>query len=95
MGPLADGRSCVSKTVNLNANRYIYQKTGDPRFRPNRLLESAVKENRLGAVTGEGYYTYTKSAEELYDYRDRAIGEILQYLEQRTDEAGWVDAEAR
>ena len=57
-GPLrAQDLQSNKKTVAAVA-RHLYDKTGDQRFRPPKLLEEAVAAGHLGIVSGRGYYSY-------------------------------------
>lgn len=89
-GPLrAQDLQSNKKTVAAVA-RYLYEKTGDGRFRPPRLLEEAVAAGHLGIASGRGYYSYEGLDKEmLLRYRDESLADILAYLERRDDDGFW------
>ncbi|XP_045774705.1 probable 3-hydroxyacyl-CoA dehydrogenase B0272.3 [Maniola jurtina] len=59
MGPLE-----LADYTGLDTNKFVlsvlYEKTGDPVFRPIPLLDKMVAEGKLGIKTGEGFYKYKK-----------------------------------
>jgi 3-hydroxybutyryl-CoA dehydrogenase len=36
----------------------MYELTGEPRFKPNRVIEQKVEAGKLGEKTGEGFFTW-------------------------------------
>jgi len=57
MGPieLAD---FIGLDICLDIMTYLYESLKDERYKPTRMLESFVKEGKLGKKTGEGFYKY-------------------------------------
>lgn len=58
MGPfeLAD---YTGLDTNKFALQVMYEKTGNPVFKPIPILDKLVAEGKLGIKTGEGFYKYT------------------------------------
>jgi len=57
MGPFRLG-DLTGLDVTYKARLYMYEKTGDPRFKPTPELEAKVKAGELGRKTKRGWYTY-------------------------------------
>ena len=57
MGPLALS-DLVGNDVVLNIMQTIFTETGDPKYRPARLLKTMVRSGKLGKKTGEGFFKY-------------------------------------
>jgi len=57
MGPLALS-DLVGNDVILNIMNTLYAETGDPKYRPARLLRTMVRCGKLGKKTGEGFFKY-------------------------------------
>lgn len=57
MGPieLAD---FIGLDICLDIMSYLYESLEDERYKPTPMLESLVKEGKLGKKTGEGFYKY-------------------------------------
>ncbi|MEE9165350.1 MAG: 3-hydroxyacyl-CoA dehydrogenase family protein [Nitrospinota bacterium] len=57
MGPieLAD---FIGLDICLDIMTYLYESLEDERYKPTPMLESLVKEGKLGKKTGEGFYKY-------------------------------------
>jgi len=57
MGPieLAD---FIGLDICRNIMTYLYESLKDERYKPTPMLESLVKEGKLGGKTGEGFYKY-------------------------------------
>lgn len=60
MGPLE-----LADYTGLDTNKFVlqvlYEKTGNPVFKPIPLLDKLVAEGKLGIKTGEGIYKYNKN----------------------------------
>jgi len=57
MGPLklAD---FIGLDTSLNILKNLYQRTGEEKFKPSKLLVQLVQEQRLGRKAGNGFYQY-------------------------------------
>jgi len=57
MGPieLAD---FIGLDVCMEIMQTLYEGLGDERYKPAHILESLVREGKLGRKTGEGFYKY-------------------------------------
>ena len=64
MGPLhlAD---FIGLDVCLSILNVLHDGFGDPKYRPCPLLVNMVNAGKLGAKSGEGFYTYTHGTKEL------------------------------
>ena len=59
MGPLELG-DLIGLDVCLAIMNTLYTEYGDPKYRPNVLLNKMVRAGKLGRKTGIGFYDYTK-----------------------------------
>jgi len=57
MGPL-ETADLVGLDVVLAARTQVFERSGDPRFEPPRLLRELVERGDLGRKTGRGFYEY-------------------------------------
>jgi 3-hydroxybutyryl-CoA dehydrogenase len=60
MGPLRL-TDLVGLDVRLDIAEYLYQRLGDERFRPPRILREKVARGELGRKTGRGFYDWPDS----------------------------------
>lgn len=60
MGPFRLG-DFTGLDTTYYARRFIYEKTGDPTYRPSEKLREKVEKGDLGRKTGKGWYDYSKS----------------------------------
>lgn len=80
-GPLKINDLIGNKSQSLHGFEYMYQETGDPRFKPSELLKSKVDKGELGIRTGKGWFDYGgKSFTELSEERDQAFIKIINFL---------------
>jgi len=80
-GPFRINDLAADKTLTLKGFEYMFRETGDPRFRPSRLLREKVAEGALGIRTGRGWYDYAgKAFKELRRERDLAFTSIVKFL---------------
>lgn len=60
----------------------LYEALGREQFKPPKILDRMVEENRLGLKNGQGFYDYGQgAAEALLDRRDRMLMARLQLFE--------------
>ena len=57
MGPL-ELVDMIGVDIELSVMEVLYSETGDPKFRPSKLLRDMVRMNWLGRKTGKGFYEY-------------------------------------
>ena len=48
----------IGLDVTLDVITYVHKTTGDPYYKPPRILEELVRENKLGRKSGRGFYDY-------------------------------------
>jgi 3-hydroxybutyryl-CoA dehydrogenase len=48
----------VGLDVALDVITYVHETTGDPYYKPPRIIEELVSEGRLGRKSGRGFYDY-------------------------------------
>ena len=63
MGPLKL-TDLVGLDVRLNIAEYLHRELGSEAFRPPEVLRRMVSEGKLGKKTGEGFYDWSKEAED-------------------------------
>jgi 3-hydroxybutyryl-CoA dehydrogenase len=63
MGPFKLG-DFTGLDVTYNARRHIYEKTGDPAYRPSEQLKAKVEAGELGRKTGRGWYDWSSGKPE-------------------------------
>lgn len=57
MGPL-ELQDMVGLDITYNGCMEVYQKTGNPMFKPPKLMEEMIARHALGRKTGKGFYVY-------------------------------------
>jgi 3-hydroxyacyl-CoA dehydrogenase len=63
----------VSGRTVLNVANYLYEETGDGRFRPSPRLAQMVAAGRLGLASGAGWYEYDGEPADIERQRDEAF----------------------
>lgn len=79
-GPLKLTDFVSTHRNTLNGMRFLYQATGDEKFKPPRLLKEKVKKGHLGIWTGEGWYKYPQGYPALAKFRDRTFIQSISAL---------------
>jgi 3-hydroxybutyryl-CoA dehydrogenase len=80
-GPLKSNDLFADKTLTQHGFRYMFGETGDPRFKPSRLLEEKIAQGALGIKSGKGWYDYSgASFEDLKRSRDANLMKIIRFL---------------
>jgi 3-hydroxybutyryl-CoA dehydrogenase len=85
-GALACEDLIVSKRNFLSLLEYMEKQTGLTQYQPTEKLKALVSEGQLGAVAGEGWYSWKNPYPQVVMERDRQLTEILDWL-QRKDSA--------
>jgi 3-hydroxybutyryl-CoA dehydrogenase len=62
---------------------YLYDQTGDPNFASRPALKNLVQQDKLGAISGEGWYRWEAPYAEVVQERDRQLGDLLSWLASR------------
>jgi 3-hydroxybutyryl-CoA dehydrogenase len=80
VGPIEFVDMCGLDTI-LNIQKYMYQKTDDPVYRPSRLIEEMVNHGDLGIKTSKGFYEYKrKDAHVFWEKVNKNMIKILKLL---------------
>ena len=78
VGPIQFVDMCGLDTI-LNIQRYMYDMTKNPIYRPSKIIEKKVAKGHLGVKTGQGLLKYSKAdAEKLREQTNRAIIKMMQ-----------------
>jgi 3-hydroxybutyryl-CoA dehydrogenase len=67
------------RTVEAVA-KYLYEETGDSRYRPSPRVTEMVASGRLGLITGRGWFEYQGEQGELERRRDEAFARAYRAL---------------
>ena len=87
-GPLLTEDLVVNKKTSLAVTEYLYQQTGDSNFAARPVLRGLVDSGRVGAISGEGWYTFEKDYASIVGKRDGQLHELLTWLRQKDPIAG-------
>lgn len=67
--------------TSLALLKYVFQKTGDPRFKPPGILVEKVAKGELGLKTGRGFYAYSpEEAERIRRLADETVIHVRKAL---------------
>ncbi len=73
VGPIQFVDMCGLDTI-LNIQKYMYDTTKDPMYKPSRIVEESVERGDLGVKTGKGFYDYSEDdAEKLRERTNKNI----------------------
>lgn len=86
-GALACEDLIVSKRTMLAMLEYMLDRTGKEQYRATHSLLEQVRQGRLGAITGQGWYDWGNRYPELVMERDRQLAEIFAWLASRDSES--------
>ena len=67
------------QTVRAVAN-YLYEETGDSRYRPSNRIDRMVEAGRLGLSTGAGWFEYQGSQADIERRRDTTFAQAYRAL---------------
>ncbi|WP_175474791.1 3-hydroxyacyl-CoA dehydrogenase family protein [Celeribacter indicus] len=79
-GPLLTEDLIVSKKTALAVTDSLWRQTGDESYAGRKVLRDLVDEGHLGAVTGQGWYTFDAPAGQVVEERDRQLRTLLDWL---------------
>lgn len=82
-GPLLTEDLIVSKQTALAVTDSLYAQTGDENFKGRPALRALVDQGHMGAMTGQGWYTFERSNDETVEERDRQLADLLDWLRDR------------
>ena len=82
-GALACEDMIVSKRTMLALLEYMQQQTGQQQYQPTDTLRALVKDGKLGAMTGHGWFDWDKPDSELVMQRDRQLADLFRWLSDR------------
>lgn len=86
-GALACEDLIVSKRTMLAMLEYMLDRTGQQQYRATNSLLEQVRQGRLGAIAGKGWYDWGNRYPELVMERDRQLAEIFAWLASRDSES--------
>ena len=81
-GPLLTEDLVVSKKTSAPIWDYLYEKTGDEKFRRPAMITEFVDSGKLGAMTGEGWYRFDADYASIVSSRDAQLKSLLSWLKQ-------------
>ncbi len=73
VGPMRFLDMCGLDTAQ-KVQQYLFSVTGQPVYRPSRVIEEMLERGELGVKSGKGFYRYeTRNSQEFWDRTNRAI----------------------
>ena len=82
-GPLLTEDLIVSKKTALAVTDSLYKQTGDENYKGRPALRELADAGHLGAMTGQGWYTFEGEYDETVEERDRQLSDLLEWLQDR------------
>lgn len=82
-GPLLTEDLIVSKQTVLAVTESLYKQTGDENFKGRDALRDLVAAGHMGAMSGQGWYSFQQSNDETVRERDRQLSDLLTWLRER------------
>ncbi|HZS53214.1 MAG TPA: 3-hydroxyacyl-CoA dehydrogenase family protein [Bryobacteraceae bacterium] len=80
-GPLLTEDLVVSKKTSADIWDYLYRKTNLEKFQCPPGITRFVEQNRLGAISGAGWYDFARDYASVVTARDSQLKSILDWLE--------------
>jgi 3-hydroxybutyryl-CoA dehydrogenase len=81
LGPLRQADLAVNKHTTASVLAYLYDRTGETKFRPPAILTEQVAAGRLGLVSGKGWYDYEgRDPESIRRWRDERALALLELV---------------
>ncbi len=80
-GPLLTEDLVVSKKTVAAVWDYLFDRTGDEKFKRPPQVTRFVEEGKLGAASGSGWYDFGKDNPSVVGMRDRQLKSLLKWLE--------------
>src|ERR1700722_853708 len=81
-GPLLTEDLVVNKKTSLAVTEYLYRQKGDPNYAARPILQGLVREGRVGAMSGKGWYEFEADYSAVVGARDRELSDLLGWLRQ-------------
>jgi 3-hydroxybutyryl-CoA dehydrogenase len=79
-GPLLTEDLVVSKKTSAAVWDYLYEKTHQEKFKRPPAITSFVNANRLGAISGAGWYGFHQNYASIVGSRDSQLKSLLDWL---------------
>ena len=86
-GPLLTEDLVVSKKTSADIWDYLYRKTSLEKFQRPAGITRFVEQNRIGAISGAGWYDFARDYASVVTARDGQLKSILEWLE-KNDRVG-------
>ena len=81
LGPLRQADLALNKNTTASVLSYLYQKTGETKFKPLPILGEQIAAGRLGLAWGKGWYDYDgRDPESIRRWRDEKALALLELV---------------
>ncbi len=82
VGPVEFVDMCGLETI-LNIQKYMYDKTQDPVYKPSQAIAEKVEQGDLGVKSGKGFYDYSAGqGDGFWEQTNRNIIRVLRAMKQ-------------